>query len=258
MINFIPVNRYFLELAYSGKNYHGWQRQPNAVSIQQTIEKRMTLLLRQPIELTVAGRTDAGVHAMQTFAHFDVTEPLDIPWLIKRLNSFLPEDIAVRNIHPVRSDAHARYDAASRTYRYIIVTRKNPFMWDWAWEYFDPLDVDAMQKAAGILLQYDNFESFSKVKTDVKTFICKIESVRWEIKENRLDFVITANRFLRNMVRAIVGTLVEIGSGKYPPGKMHEIIQSKNRNAAGPSAPPQGLYLEKVLYPDKIFLNKSV
>ncbi len=250
------MKRYFLELSYSGKNYHGWQRQPQAVSIQQTIEDRMRLLLREPVELTVAGRTDAGVHAKQTFAHFDVNNEVDIDWLSKRLNAFLPKDIAIENIHPVKEKAHARYDALRRTYRYIIVNKKDPFMWDWAWLYYEPLDIKAMQKASDILLAYEDFESFSKVKTDVKTFICRIDEARWETDTYRLEFVITANRFLRNMVRAIVGTLVEIGSGKYPPETMHRIIQAKNRNAAGPSAPPQGLYLETVSYPPDIFLKE--
>ncbi len=248
------MKRYFLELSYAGKNYHGWQRQPSMISIQQTIEDRMRLLLREPVELTVAGRTDAGVHAKRTFAHFDVEKSLDIPMTINRLNSFLPQDIAVMNILPVKAGAHARYDAIDRTYRYIIVTKKNPFMTDWAWRHQGPLDVKAMQEAAEILMKYEDFKSFSKVKTDVKTFICQIKEARWEIKDDRLDFVITANRFLRNMVRAIVGTLVDIGSGKYEPEQMHRIIQARDRRAAGASAPPQGLYLENVRYPQEIFL----
>jgi len=248
------MNRYFLELAYYGRNYHGWQRQPKAVSIQETIEERMGLLLGLPVELTVAGRTDAGVHAKQTFAHFDVPAPLDIEWFQRRLNAFLPKDIAVNAIHPVLPTAHARYDARSRTYRYIIVTRKDPFMWDRAWYVREKLDVEKMQQAADILLEYEDFESFSKVKTDVKTFLCDIKEARWEVKDHRLEFVITANRFLRNMVRAIVGTLVDIGTGKYPPEKMHEIIQAKDRRVAGPSAPGKGLYLEKVVYPEQIFI----
>jgi len=247
------MKRYFLELAYHGGNYHGWQRQPGAISIQETIEERMRLLLREPVELTVAGRTDAGVHALRTFAHFDTESPLDTAWLQKRLNAFLPKDIAVKNVYPVRSGAHARYDAVSRTYRYVIVPRKDPFMWDRAWLHYEPLNVECMQRAADILLQYDDFESFSKVKTDVKTFICHIKEARWTRTEDRLEFVITANRFLRNMVRAIVGTLVEIGQGKYPPEKMHDIIRAKDRRAAGPSAPAQGLYLENVVYPPDIF-----
>jgi len=251
------MNRYFLELAYYGRNYHGWQRQPKAVSIQEILEERMGLLLGIPVSLTAAGRTDAGVHAKQTFAHFDVPGPIDTEWFQRRLNAFLPHDIAVRNIHAVRPNAHARYDALSRTYRYIIVTRKDPFMWDRAWYIREKPDIAKMQKAADILLRYEDFESFSKVKTDVKTFLCHIHEARWEIKDERLEFIITANRFLRNMVRAIVGTLMDVGTGKYPPEKLHEIIAAKDRTAAGPSAPAKGLYLESVSYPPEIFLNES-
>ncbi|NPA43233.1 MAG: tRNA pseudouridine(38-40) synthase TruA [Chlorobi bacterium] len=248
------MNRYFLELAYLGLNYHGWQKQPGAVTIQQTVEERMSLLLRRPVELTVAGRTDTGVHARQTFAHFDSPEPLDLSWLRHRLNAFLPPDIAVKNILPVRPHAHARYDAMRRTYRYVIVRDKDPFWHKRAWLVREPLDLARMEEAARILLQYEDFESFSKVKTDVKTFLCRIYEARWEVREGRLEFVITANRFLRNMVRAITGTLVDIGLGKYPPSHMHEIIRAKDRRAAGPSAPGYGLYLEKVEYPPEIFL----
>ncbi len=247
--------RYFLELAYTGKNYHGWQRQPGAVSIQEALEERMSLLLREKIELTTAGRTDAGVHAKQSFAHFDMEADWDLKLLKHRLNSFLPHDIAIQNIHRVTPTAHARYDALSRTYRYIIVTEKNPFMYDFAWHVREPLDLVVMQAASEILLQYENFRSFSKVKTDVKTYICHLSQAKWFQTDNhRMEFVITANRFLRNMVRAIVGTLVEVGKGKLRPESMHEIIQARNRNMAGPSAPPQGLYLEKVQYPTEIFI----
>ncbi len=240
--------RYFMELAYRGKQYHGWQRQPNAISVQQTVEERLSLLLRETISLTTAGRTDAGVHALQTFAHFDVTKDFDTVFMKKRLNAFLPEDIVVKRFIQVPDNAHARYDATEREYVYKIIQSKNPFMWDLAWELFEPLNMKAMNTAASVLMQYEDFQSFSKVKTDVKTFNCDIRQASWRKKGDLLIFRISANRFLRNMVRAIVGTLVEIGLGKIPPEQMHTIIQSKNRSQAGPSAPAQGLYLYRVKY----------
>ncbi len=240
--------RYFMELAYAGKNYHGWQRQPRAVSVQQTVEERLSLLLRENIELTTAGRTDAGVHAMQTFAHFDVEAPFDTDYMKQRLNAFLPKDIAVKRFIPVPENAHARYDAVERTYLYKIVQTKNPMMWDWAWELFEPLDLHAMNEAAAILLEYEDFQAFSKVKTDVKTFVCDIRSARWYRKGDLVVFKISANRFLRNMVRAIVGTLADIGRGKMSPEDLHAVIQSKDRRRAGASAPAQGLYLAGVKY----------
>ncbi len=247
------MKRYFLELAYHGKNYHGWQRQPNAVSIQQTLEERMSLLLREEISLTTAGRTDAGVHALQTFVHFDVQNPPVNPDdFVHRLNAFLPPDIAVKAMFSVPDNAHARYDARLRSYIYQITTKKNPFLTDFAWRYENRLDLDAMNQAAAVLPEYEDFTSFSKVKTDVKHFLCDVREAYWEKKGDLLIFHISANRFLRNMVRSIVGTLVEVGQGKRKPEDMHEIIQGKNRNLAGPSAPAKGLFLEKVIYKPEI------
>ncbi len=246
------MKRYFLELAYHGKNYHGWQRQPNAVSIQETIEKRMSLILGEEIHLTTAGRTDAGVHAIQTYAHFDLIQPLEIENFKKRINSFLPWDISVKNIFDVPEKAHARYDARERTYIYQIIFEKNPFLYDFAWRFQGELDVEAMNEAAEILLGYNDFTSFSKVKTDVKHFLCDIKEAEWQKTDDKLVFKITANRFLRNMVRSIVGTLVEIGEGKRSPQEMHEIIIAKDRNAAGPSAPAKGLFLASVIYKPEV------
>ncbi len=246
------MKRYFLELAYHGKNYHGWQKQPNAVSIQETLEKKISLILGEEIHLTTAGRTDAGVHALQTYAHFDLNQTLDKHHFIKRINSFLSWDIVVKNIYEVPANAHARYDARERTYIYQIIPQKNPFLYDYAWLHPDHLDVEAMNRASEILLQYDDFTSFSKVKTDVKHFLCNIMEAQWQVREDRLVFSITANRFLRNMVRAIVGTLVEIGEGKRKAQEMHEIIRAKDRNAAGPSAPAKGLFLKRVVYKPEI------
>lgn len=241
--------RYFIEFAYKGTNYHGWQSQPNAVTVQETLEKALSLLLRQPIELTGAGRTDSGVHASQMFAHFDSEIPLDIPVLIKKLNSFLPKDIAVFNFHPVHDEAHARFDAVLRTYNYHIHTRKNAFECHDSWYFQHELNLEKMNSACAILFEYTDFECFSKTHTDVYTFICKITEAFWTQNGDTIVFTITADRFLRNMVRAIVGTMINIGLGKTEVNDLHRIIATKNRSEAGFSVPAHGLYLSKVEYP---------
>ncbi len=247
--------RYFIELSYHGKNYHGWQKQPNARSIQETVEKAISLLLREEISIVAAGRTDAGVHAKKMYAHFDTRSTFKNIDLIYKLNSFLPSDIAIHRIYPVTEEAHARFDALSRSYQYHIHTQKNPFLKDLSWEYKLPLNIEEMNKAAAILLRHSNFKSFSKTKTDVKTYICNIKEAYWEQKENRLIFHITADRFLRNMVRAIVGTLIEIGQRKIAAEEMENIINSQDRNKAGFSVPAHGLFLTEIVYPKKIFKN---
>lgn len=240
--------RYFIRFSYNGTNYRGWQSQPNAVTVQETLETAFTLILSRHIVLTGAGRTDAGVHAREMFAHFD-TEPLeDIPKLIHKLNSFLPKDIAVQRIFQVKDTAHARFDATRRTYQYHIATEKDVFSTEFSWKYTLPLDLDAMNSAAAILKEYTDFECFSKVDTDVGTFNCVISEARWERKGSQLVFTISADRFLRNMVRAIVGTLVNVGSGKIAPGDIRGIIESRDRGKAGFSAPAQGLFLVRVEY----------
>ncbi len=252
--------RYFISIMYDGTRYHGWQRQPKAVSIQEEIEKRMSLLLDQPVELTTAGRTDAGVHALQTYAHFDVPSALDPEWLTRRMNAFLPRDIAFRYTVPVPPDAHARYDARSRYYTYHLITRKNPFREAYAWRLNEIPDIRRMNEAARILLDYEDFESFSKVKTDVKHFRCRITEAYWEqAAPDHMIFHIRANRFLRNMVRAIVGTLVETGLGKREPEDMHRILQARDRRMAGASAPGRGLFLTEVTYKESIqdILNRQ-
>lgn len=249
----METQRYFLSLSYNGLAYHGWQRQPKGATIQEAVERRMHLILRQPVELTTAGRTDTGVHARKTFAHFDGPAGLDPAWLTKRLNSFLPPDIAVRYIIPVPAEAHARYDAVRREYAYHLIDRKDPFLKDFAWRLEAFPDWERINQAAAILLQYEDFESFSKVKTDVKHFRCRLDYARWErIDRHHWVFRIGANRFLRNMVRAIVGTLVEIGQGKRPPEAMHAILEARDRRAAGASAPGHGLFLENVVYKPEI------
>jgi len=216
------------------------------------MEESLSTLLKSPISLVGAGRTDAGVHAKNMYAHFDFQEINILKNLTYRLNAFLPEDIAIQKISIVADDAHARFDAVQRTYEYWIVQEKNPFYKDTAHYIKHTLDIPAMNKAAVILLEHNDFECFSKSNADVKTYLCKIKSATWNLKEDRLVFTITADRFLRNMVRAIVGTLLDVGLGKMTPEDVKTIIKSKDRSTAGASVPAKGLYLTKVLYPSTI------
>ena len=242
--------RYFIELQYLGTNYHGWQVQPNAISVQQVIESTLSTLLREKIKIVGAGRTDAGVHAKQMFAHFDTISNINKTAILHRLNAFLPKDISILSVFKVEKDAHARFDAISRSYEYHIYLGKNPFKIETSWQIYHPkLDIDLMNEAATILLDYTNFKCFSKTHTDVHTYNCTITEAKWILKDNNLIFHITANRFLRNMVRAIVGTLYNVGIGKISVDDMHTIIKSKDRNKAGFSVPAKGLFLTKVVYP---------
>lgn len=244
--------RYFIELSYNGKAYHGWQNQPKAISVQEVIEKGLSLILKEDTPIVGAGRTDTGVHAMQMFAHFDSDVTFEESDLVFKLNSFLPNDIAIHSIFKVKPDAHARFDATSRTYLYRIAITKNAFNFDHAYYFTKHLDIDRMNQAANILFQYQDFQCFSKTNTDVKTYHCKIMEAAWTIKNDELHFVIKADRFLRNMVRAIVGTMVNVGVGKIEVTDLHAIIQSKNRSEAGYSVPAHALYLTKVDYPKEI------
>ncbi|SRX74985.1 tRNA pseudouridine(38-40) synthase TruA [Aequorivita antarctica] len=244
--------RYFIEIAYNGKNYFGWQRQPDQISVQQVLEETLSTLLRKEIKLTGAGRTDAGVHAKQLFAHFDFEEIESFDEFIFRINSFLPKDISIKNIFEVNEDAHARFDAVEREYEYIISLGKDPFNQDFAFQINNKPNVDLMNKASEILLSHRDFQCFSRSKTDVKTYNCTIVRANWEAKNNRLIFTIAADRFLRNMVRAIVGTLLNVGYGKTSLEDFKKILNSKNREEAGASAPAHGLYLIKVVYPDNM------
>ena len=240
--------RYFIELAYKGKNYHGWQIQPDAISVQEKINKVISTVLRESIIITGAGRTDAGVHASQMFAHFDTNKILNNDFGF-RLNALLPDDIVIYNIKLVHSDAHARFDAHSRSYEYKIWLGRNPFSLDTSWQlYNQKLDIDLMNQAAEILYEYEDFECFSKVKTGVYTFNCNVTNAIWILKGNELTFHISANRFLRNMVRAIVGTLIDVGTKKITINDFKKIIDSKNRSNAGTSVPAKGLFLTKVAY----------
>ena len=243
------MQRYFLQLSYKGSRYFGWQRQPNAISVQDVIEKTLSTVLREDIAVVGAGRTDTGVHASFYVLHFDVSNEIQEPEkLVYHLNRFLPDDIAVQKINKVNNDFHARFSAASRTYKYFISTVKDPFNTETCYQFTIPLDVEKMNEAAKTLFEYTDFTSFAKLHTDVKTNNCKIFQAEWERNDNQLVFTIKADRFLRNMVRAIVGTLLEIGKGKITGDDFRSIIEMKNRGAAGTSAPLQGLFLVDIGY----------
>lgn len=244
--------RYFIEISYSGKNYHGWQIQPDAISVQEVLERTLSTLLRSEIKVTGAGRTDTGVHAKQLFAHFNAEEILDVQELIFRLNSFLPKDISVNDLFRVTDEAHARFDAVAREYQYVISLKKDPFREDFAYHIHQEPSVTLMNEAAAMLLSYKDFQCFSRSNTDVKTYYCTIQKAAWEQEESQLVFTIVADRFLRNMVRAIVGTLLDVGFEKISRQDFKDIIESKDRTKAGASAPAHGLYLTKVVYPETI------
>jgi len=242
--------RYFIELAFHGQNYHGWQIQENALTVQAIIEQKLAILFKQSIEITGCGRTDTGVHASQYFAHFDFENEIDSKQTSYQLNAILPGDIVIKRLIPVAPNLHARFDATSRTYQYVIRTKPSPFERDLSWTYTPKLDIDAMNEAAALLLEHQNFECFSKVKTQVKTFDCDVTFAKWELKDkDKLVFEISANRFLRNMVRAIVGTLIEVGLGKMDKEGFLSILESKNRSMAGQSVPAQALFLTQITYP---------
>ena len=299
--------RYFIELSYDGTAYHGWQIQPNGSSVQETLQRALSLLLREEVTVTGAGRTDAGVHAAMMVAHVDIEAPLPAPPvggraaepmsssssqeykevlppvggraaqpmsssssqeykevlpptggvregppernLVYRLNGILPHDIAIHRIYPVADDLHARFSALARTYYYYVHTRKSPFLRDRSWRLVKTPDFEAMNRAAATLLEYEDFTSFSKVNTDTKTNICHVRSARWvQLSDYEWRFEITADRFLRNMVRAIVGTLMEVGRGQLTLDGFRKVIENKNRSAAGDSVPARGLFLQNVEY----------
>ncbi|HTG66238.1 MAG TPA: tRNA pseudouridine(38-40) synthase TruA [Flavobacterium sp.] len=251
--------RYFIKLAYNGTPYHGWQIQPNASSVQETLNKAFSVLLHSEINLMGAGRTDTGVHALEMYAHFDFESSFDIPKLVYKLNSYLPKDIVIYNIFPVADEAHCRFDATKRTYEYHINLFKDAFLQEQSWYFSQNLDVNLMNEAAKLLFNHTDFQCFSKVNTDVNTFDCTIFEAYWtrggaeqseaKQEENKLIFTISANRFLRNMVRSIVGTLINIGLGKITLADFNAIIESKSRDKAGFSVPAHGLYLTKIEYP---------
>lgn len=245
------MQRYFVQLSYNGGAYHGWQIQPSGITVQEELNKAFATILRNPdISLTGAGRTDAGVHAKMMVAHFDLEAPLttDLDKLVANLNSLLPFDIAIQKIWAVEPDMHARFSAKMRTYKYYLTLKKNPFTPALVTRIIGDLDFEEMNKAAKCLLNYSDFTSFSKLHTDTKTNNCFITEAYWQEDEDMWVFTISADRFLRNMVRAIVGTLLEVGRGKMSVQHFCEIIEKKDRCSAGTSAPPQGLYLYKIEY----------
>ncbi|HIP48695.1 MAG TPA: tRNA pseudouridine(38-40) synthase TruA [Lutibacter sp.] len=246
--------RYFIEISYKGTDFHGWQIQPNAISIQETIQKGLQTLLGEKIDIVGAGRTDTGVHARQIFAHFDTTKNINEKDFAYRLNAIIPISIFIKKIVKVTDKAHARFDAQSRSYEYHIHLVNNPFTTETTWQIpRRSFDVELMNKAALLLLKYTDFKAFSKSKTDVKTYECTVSKAVWLQNENKLIFHITANRFLRNMVRAIVGSLLEVGSGKTNLEDFEKIIINKDRSLAGVSVPAKGLFLTEVIYPNSIF-----
>lgn len=273
--------RYFITLSYDGTRYHGWQIQPNGISVQGELQRALSLLLRQDIQVTGAGRTDTGVHARMMVAHFDMA-PTNLPpkemlhpsmpispstpispislnpplrgevgvgFLTYKLNRLLPRDIAVQKVEAVPDDLHARFSATSRTYRYFVHTVKNPFLRHYSLQLHYTLDFDLMNKAAAMLLEYDDFGAFCKSHADVKTTLCKVTHARWhQLSETEWYFEITANRFLRNMVRAVVGTLVDVGRGRLSLGDFRKVIEGKKRTEAGESMPANALFLENITY----------
>lgn len=255
--------RYFLKLSYNGEKFHGWQSQPNALSVQQKIEEALSTVTRLPISIVGAGRTDSGVHAREMFAHFDMPQPMaDKGRFLLSINRLVGKDIAFHDIFEVDDNSHARFDAVERTYKYFVSYGKTPFLYPYSWHSPTHLNIEAMNEAAAILCEVDDFTSFAKLHSDVKTNICDVRSAQWEkIEENDNDckylrlinsgivFTITADRFLRNMVRAVVGTLVEVGKGKLSIEGFKRIIDIKDRCMAGTSMPANALFLWNVKYP---------
>jgi tRNA pseudouridine38-40 synthase len=249
--------RFLFEISYKGTAYHGWQSQSNAVGIQSIVEKVLSQLLRDKIEIVASGRTDTGVHCVQQFFHADITNKFDVENLIIRLNSFLPRDIAIRSIHQIRPDASARYGAVARTYEYHITQVKDPLRDGLAFYYFKQLNLSTLKRASALLTGTHDFECFSKVKTDVNHFICDVKEARWNQNGDLLVFTVTANRFLRGMVRGMVGTLLEAGTGKISLAEFKDILKSKDRKKAGMNVPPEGLYLIHVKYPKSVFIKSA-
>lgn len=254
------MSRYFIRLAYKGTAYQGWQAQPHTtLTVQEQLNEKMSMILREPIEVVGCGRTDSGVHARDYFAHFD-SEKFDAESnsdFVYHLNRVLPKDIAVKKIYLMEENAHARFDAVARTYEYHLITGKDAFNDHQAWEIRDMPDVRAMNTAADMLLEYDDFAAFCKVGSDQKTTKCKLTEAWWMRHGDYIVFTITADRFLRNMVRAVVGTLMDVGRGKIAAEDIHAIVRSGDRSEAGQSVPAHGLYLTRIVYPDQYKVNEE-
>jgi tRNA pseudouridine38-40 synthase len=246
--------RFLFSISYLGTSYSGWQSQLNATGVQEIVEKCLSTIIRQKLSIVGSGRTDTGVHCVQQYFHVDIENPFDQEKLIIQMNSFLPADIAIHSISQIKPEASARYDAIERSYEYIITRKKDPLRKGLAFYYFKEVDIKTMNKAASLLVGTHDFEAFSKVKTDVNHFICTVKEAEWNQKGDLLVFTITANRFLRGMVRAVVGTLLDTGTGKITLKTFQEILKSKDRKKAGMNVPAEGLYLMKVKYPKGIFV----
>lgn len=241
--------RYFITFSYDGAAYHGWQIQPHSISVQEELQKALSTVLRQPIEVVGAGRTDTGVHARKMIAHFDIETIVDCFQLVYKLNKILPKDIAVQKVEHVADDMHARFSATSRTYHYFVHLAKDPFQRAYSWQVYGDPDFELMNEAAKVLMEYRDFTSFSKVNTDTKTNDCTITEAHWDrVGESQWRFTITANRFLRNMVRAIVGTLIEVGRKRMTIEQLRKVIEAKDRCRAGDSVPGNALFLVEVEY----------
>ncbi len=249
--------RYFFEIQYDGKNYHGWQSQKNATGVQGVVEQSLSTLMNIPISIVGSGRTDTGVHCVQQFFHADIDKAFDLEILLYKLNSFLPKDIAIHSIVRTKPEAHARFSATSRAYEYRVTKKKNPFLEGYALHYFKPVNIQTMNRAAAFILGAHDFQCFSKVKTDVNNFLCTVKKAQWVEKGDTLIFQIEANRFLRGMVRATVGTLLDVGTGKISVTDFKQIIKSKDRKKAGENVSPEGLFLTRVKYPASIFLKNE-
>lgn len=246
--------RYFLDLSYLGTAYHGWQIQKNAHSVQAEINRALSTYLREEINVTGSGRTDTGVHAKQQIVHLDIEKEIDPKQLLFKLNALLPNDIAAKEFKPVRQEAHARFDALKRSYQYLMHTRKSPFVEGLSYYFPHPLDIGQMNEAARLLMGPQNFQCFSKVKTEVNTFDCDINTAHWILENEKLIFHVSADRFLRGMVRAIVGTLLMIGERKMTLEDFQNVLDSRDRRKAGRSVPAHGLYLTEVVYPPATYI----
>lgn len=246
--------KYFIKLAYKGTEFHGWQRQPNADSVQERIENALSVLLKEEKEIVGCGRTDTGVHASEYYAHFTIETHFSNKELAYKLNALLPKTIVVYKVFPVVDTAHARFDALERSYEYRILLENNPFELETTWQIpHRQFDIELMNDAAALLMKHQDFQAFSKTNTDVNNYLCQINHAKWVLEDKHLIFHISANRFLRNMVRAIVGTLLEVGENKISVSDFEHIILSKNRSEAGFSVPAQGLFLSKIRYPENWF-----
>lgn len=243
------MQRYFVKLAYNGKPFNGWQIQPNDPSVQEEIERVLSIILRHKTAVVGCGRTDSGVHASEYYAHFETNVVVDVSSLMFKMNCMLPKEVAIYSVFPVTDDLHARFSAEARTYHYYINQKKDPFTYDHSWYMHKPLDVDRMNEACEFLLGRQDFTSFSKLHTQTRTNFCTITEAYWERKDAQFIFTITADRFLHNMVRAIVGTCLDVGRGKLDSVDLKAVIESKNRQNAGTSVPGHGLYLAKIKYP---------